>query len=194
MGCKYFLTVSQHNVKRDQKNSKGDVYTHCRVDFSAGKKIPKPEYMFTIEEVIELSMNTEWSLHLLRLKPVNEKNMPLPKSLELIQTSTNIENIVAIGYPRRIPLHHHKPILTYAALGSPWKIGNKRMAPGHLRAISQKLWKHDCMICRGGEGSPLIIPNTGQVVGIHLQSVRNNRGVANRLVAGELKPWLGMDY
>ena len=179
LGEDLFLTVSKPFAEQGE-TFKGIIKKEqYRVDFSEDRKVPGQEEMFEIKDFINGSNNPRSPLSLLILKKQSLVGKKLPPPLELANKKECTEFLVTIGYPIK-KKNRSNHLLTYATFGSSWQMGYKRIAPGHvLRNEDTKIY-HDCSTSSGSEGSPLINPKTGKVMGVHLYTKEKSKNIACR--------------
>ncbi len=162
------------------------------VDFSEHKKIPDLEQLFEVQDLLHINNNLK-ELFFLSLRENMNNGKTLPPPLKVSKENKNIDFILMIGYPMK--MHKGFDIFKqYAVFGSPWQMGNKRVAPGHIFQNDSNQFYHDCSASIGNEGSPIISPESGKIIGIHLKQDKEDRNIARRLDLIHIKNQLKLIY
>ncbi|NIJ52439.1 phospholipase D-like domain-containing protein [Dyadobacter arcticus] len=100
------------------------------------------------------------------LKVVQGAGMPaLPSPVELADSVENESAIAAIGYPAKDDTIRDQE-LVISIFGND-VYDKKRLAPGKVKTIDEKMLHHDCSTLGGNSGSLLIDLKTGKAVGLH---------------------------
>ena len=158
-------------------------YLKIDIDFNEGKKVNSVQFFPIKETLIKNCPNS--NLTIFRLAPKNQAGNGLPPALQLSPIFSETLNMaLKIGYPGDLPPSKRQQVQKII-FGSNKKLGVKRLSPGHSLKINSpnfdQMIQHDCTVALGSEGSPIIDPVLGQVIGMHIGIDPNNsqKGIAS---------------
>jgi endonuclease G len=143
------------------------------------------EETFRIARVLHLDKETEIALlevDGVEENPVNGEPTGLPLEALLSEDEVAEQDVVVIGYPGKDVTIPSTETLN-RLFGT--ELEKKRLSPGRIFKVTDKLLKHDCSTLSGSSGSPLVGLNSGLVVGLHLEgqySVENSAIPAARIL------------
>ena len=117
-------------------------------------------------EVIKIDIYPKSGLAVLYL----DNNLDItPLQMHTDRPTLDNEKVVTIGFPG-IDFRNDQDFLR-KMFGS--HFGVKRVSPGRILEEGKQQYNHDCSTTGGSGGSPLILLETGQVVGVHYSGHKN---------------------
>jgi endonuclease G len=182
--------VANEFVKRKSDDSlifklnRGNVRMKPFIDFLEEEGV-EGSLEFQIKKPLHVERDGEPDIAFLRVVRTSGSNK-LPEPLSFFAGTLQPKAVVAtIGYPARDSRVKHAELIdrTFGDI-----YDKKRVAPGQILRVNTKAVVHDCSVLRGNSGSPVILLDTGEVVGVHMEGefLADNFAVPAAAAAGIL--------